>query len=364
MIEERFWLLVSLRQSGEATAKELKELEDYLLTHPVQQYQADLLDSIWRAGHSYTEKQKELAFNRHMQRLSNHLSEPVLQYETAESEAPKRKSSVYRKLTWVTGIAASILLVWMLAFNHFDQPSSADTAKAQNTIMTKRGSKSKIQLPDGTEVWLNADSRITYNENFQGKIREVTLSGEAFFDVVKDPERPFVIHTDVIDIKVLGTAFNVRSYADERITETSLIRGSVEVTLRRTLEKYKLEPNDKLIVDNPSVGIDKNLVKEKKKTLADPAKLVKVKFEEKESTACETLWTKGKLAFDQEPLEEIARMLERWYDVKVQVDPRIRHIQYTGVFEDEGIDQVLRALKLSDHGFTYSINKKEVTIKP
>src|SRR4029078_631833 len=100
-----------------------------------------------------------------------------------------------------------------------------------NTVSTKRGSKSKVQLPDGTQVWLNADSRIAYNEKFQGNLREVTLEGEAYFDVVRDEKRPFVIHTAAIDIKVLGTAFNVRSYANEKNTETSLIRGSIEVTL-------------------------------------------------------------------------------------------------------------------------------------
>src|SRR5205085_10891901 len=89
---------------------------------------------------------------------------------------------------------------------------------AQNTVMTKPGSKSKLQLPDGTQVWLNSDSKITYGESFMGATREVQLSGEAYFDVVKDKEHPFIIHTQSIDLKVLGTAFNVRSYANEKNT--------------------------------------------------------------------------------------------------------------------------------------------------
>lgn len=367
MTEERFWLLLSLKLSGEATPQELAELETCIQEFPEKSYQADKMDILWQSKHTSPGIEKEAAFNKHMQRLSNHFSEPVLQFETAEINGVHEERNsypLYKKIAWITGIAASLLLVWFLGFNSPALPKP-DNSKAQNTITTKRGNKSNIRLPDGTEVWLNADSKITYNENFQGDIREVTLSGEAFFDVVKDRDRPFVIHTDVIDIKVLGTAFNVRSYADEKITEASLIRGSVEVTLRSNQKKYTLEPNDKLVIDHPVIVNDPGIaVRKKEKATTELAKLVKVKFEEKEKSASETLWTRGKLAFDEEPMEEIALMLERWYDVKVNVDDRVRKEQYSGVFEDEGLEQVLRALKLSDHGFNYTINKKEVTIRP
>ena len=372
MTEERFWLLVSLKLSGEALSEELAELETYLQKHPERKFQAERVNALWLATTKTTPSHKEISFNKHMQRLSNHLSEPVLQYESIDTndvipDEKNRSSSIYKKLAWVTGIAASLLIFWFVIF---DSPANtkADEAKAQNTISTKRGSKSKIQLPDGTEVWLNADSKITYNENFQGDIREVHLSGEAFFDVVRDETRPFVIHTNVIDVKVLGTAFNVRSYADEKNTETSLIRGSVEVTLRSNPEqKYTLKPNDKLTVDNnmakaltPDAIPDKKINENNQVALSI---LGKVKFNENESSASETLWVKNKLAFDKEPMEEIALKIERWYDVKVIIDERIKKEDFTGTFEGESLQQVMQALQLSGK-FRYSINKKEVTIRP
>ena len=103
-------------------------------------------------------------------------------------------------------------------------------------------------------AWLNADSKLTYDENFRGDYREVSLEGEAFFDVVKDKTRPFIIHTKTLDIRVLGTAFNVSAYESEKNTETALFRGSVEVTLHNNPEKkIVLKPNEKLMVNNKSL---------------------------------------------------------------------------------------------------------------
>jgi ferric-dicitrate binding protein FerR (iron transport regulator) len=215
-------------------------------------------------------------------------------------------------------------------------------------------------LPDGTQVWLNADSRIAYNENFQGGIREVSLEGEAYFDVVRDEKRPFIIHTTAIDIKVLGTAFNVRSYANEKNTETSLIRGSIEVTLVKSLDKKKiiLKPNEKLIVNNNQELLQSTNHNEPVMTLG------KVNYNNHDKTAVETSWVKNKLSFDQESLENIALKLERWYDVKIEIkDSNLKNELYTGFFEDKSLQEVMEALKISAGGeFNYSIEGKELTI--
>ena len=96
---------------------------------------------------------------------------------------------------------------------------------AQNTVSTRKGSKSNVQLPDGTMAWLNADSKLIYDENFRGDFREVSLEGEAYFDVVKDKTKPFIIHTKAIDIRVLGTAFNVRAYETEKEYGNFIVQG-------------------------------------------------------------------------------------------------------------------------------------------
>ncbi|MGN6293193.1 MAG: FecR family protein [Chitinophagaceae bacterium] len=374
MTEERFWLLFSARLSGEATPEELAELGAFLQENPDAHLRTGMIENIWSVNPSLSEDYKEAAFNKHLQRMSNHFSEPVLQYESEEiPEEPviekKPRRAVYRVIGWVSAVAAACVLGWY-AYCYFPFGNEdANIAQAQNTVSTKKGSKSKIQLPDGTQVWLNADSKITYNENFQDKLREVQLTGEAFFDVVRDESRPFIIHTNVIDVKVLGTAFNVRSYADEKNTETSLIRGSVEITLRNNPDKkIILKPNDKLIVDNmeakeetASVNIVPNKQRSNRPSLLT---LRKVSFRENESSALETLWVKNKLAFDAEAMEDIALKIERWYDVKViMTDNRIKKTEYSGIFENENLEQLMEALQLTGN-FHYRINKKEVTIWP
>jgi len=292
-----------------------------------------------------------------MQRLSSHLSDPVLQYETIET---KDRRPLYRKLAWITGIAATIVFAFFL-FTSIVPSKRSVKHNAENTVSTKRGSKSKIQLPDGTQVWLNADSRIAYNENFQGNLREVSLQGEAYFDVVRDEKRPFVIHTQAIDIKVLGTAFNVRSYENEKNTETSLIRGSIEVTLIKSQDKKKiiLKPNEKLIVNN-----NQELLETSNRHNEPVMTLGKLNYNKMDKSAVEVFWVKNKLAFDQETLENIALKIERWYDVKVEIrDNELKNELYTGFFEDKSLQEVMEALKISAGGeFNYSIEGKLLSI--
>ena len=366
MDQDRFWELISLKMAGEATAAELTELEQLVREHPEEGARVEALELIWKAKEEAVQPGRKEAFNKHLQRLSHHLSEPVLQYEQPEvtEEIPetgqKEKSrGIVRKLLGAAAVAAA--LIW--AFFYFNAGPSAvtDPVNARNTVSTKKGSKSKVQLPDGSQVWLNADSRIVYNENFRGSVREVELSGEAYFDVVRDESRPFIIHTPTIDVKVLGTAFNVRSYADEMNTETSLIRGSVEITLLKSADQRKiiLKPNDKLIVRNEEAV---TRPAQQQQVKAPVMTLDKISYQQTDKNAVETLWVMNKLAFDDEPLAAIARKLERWYDVRVIIaDEALKKESYTATFEDKTLKEVMDALRTGG-GFDYSINKKEVFI--
>jgi len=376
MTEEQAWQLIILKLSGEATPAQLAELDAALQQHPEYGANLQLLQSAW-----YNKKQREPldtsdSFNRHLQRLSNHLSDEALKYEHPEpvtgtppviAEGNNNKS-IYRRLAAAGAIAASLTIGIVLLYNREGKTTpAAAPAAAENLVSTRNGSKTKLQLPDGTEVWLNSGSRISYGNDFTGATREVTLKGEAFFDVVKDPARPFIIHTDAIDIKVLGTAFNVRSYPEEKITETALIRGSVEITLRRSPDKrIVLKPSEKLIVKNDSTSVQEN---KEKDALAKPSPLLsltKVHYVDRtrDSSTLEMLWTKNKLVFDGETLQEVALKLERWYGVHVAIQSdKLKNTEYNGVFEDENISEVLYALQLTGN-FNYSIKKKEVIIRP
>lgn len=361
MQEERLWLLVSLKFAGEATSAELEELAALLKEHPEAYFQMELLEKYWNTDPP-AEKNTDLSYNKHLQRLSNYLSEPPLQYEKADP-VPKsyhnRRISI--KLFWATGIAALLLLSFL--FIYYINSGKKLQPIAQNSVSTKPGSKSKLQLPDGSEVWLNVDSRITYNENFAGNIREVYLDGEAYFDVVKDKTRPFVIHTKSVDIKVLGTAFNVRSYADETNTETALIRGSVEITvLNDPGKKIILKPSEKLVVQN--AGATQEAEPAKAKEEKPLLSITKVHYLVNDSTSVETSWIKNKLAFEAETLEQVAMKLERWYDIHIVItDDQLKDVKYTGLFEEESVTEVMNALKLTGN-FNYTIDRKEIEIRP
>jgi transmembrane sensor len=370
--EEDFWLLASLKLSGEATEEELTKLAKLIQQNPEMGLRLEMLAGMWKQRLAGNASDKKGVFERHLKRLSSQVSVQALQYEEASAgDLPaERGGSVsvfqkYRNLLWAGGVAASILVWWLFFFTDAEK-NKPGIKLAQNTVYTKRASKSKIHLPDGTEVWLNADSKITYNEKFQGDFREVQLSGEAYFDVAKDIRHPFIIHTQTMDIKVLGTSFNVRSYPNERTTETALVRGSVEITLRNNPEKkIILKPNEKLAVENggktelhnPPPG---------KKDAGDDLKLTvgKLHYSHVDTAAIETLWVKNKLAFDGEPLEQIALVLERWFDVKIIVaGDKLKSKKYSAVFDGETLPEVMRALQLTG-GFQYSIKKNEVIIQP
>ncbi|MHA4809164.1 FecR family protein [Flavitalea flava] len=374
MQEDRFWLLVSLKLSGEATPEELSELDALLQASPEMGLKLDMLNNIWREKHPGLSVRKEEALNKHLLRLSNHFAKPALQYETIseveELVFPEDPVRLIPKKRWLwTTIGAAAAIIGLVVLFSLDGSIKEKKEIAQNTVSTKPGSKSKIQLPDGTQVWLNADSRITYNENFQGagNSREVQLTGEAYFDVAKDKDHPFIIHTSSIDVNVLGTSLNIRSYTNEKNTETVLIRGSIEVTLRNHPDKkIILKPNEKLVVKNEKAVVSSALAKtdQKEEDGKKPIMIVgKVHFQKKDSTASEVMWVKNKLVFDGESLEEVVLKIERWYNVKVRItDESLKSTQYSGVFEDESLKQVMEALRLTGN-FRYLINKKEVIIK-
>jgi transmembrane sensor len=365
MEEEKFWQLLSVKLTGEATEEELCALEQLLLDNPGLGLHAQVLVQMWESSNAALPA-NELFFNRHLQRMSLQpdgiAAVPLAGPESTAEARPARK--IKKIIFQLAGIAAVIsgLVIWYNT-GFMAQPGKKKNVNAWNTVSTRRGSKSTVQLPDGTVAWLNAESRLSYNENFQGDIREVSLEGEAYFDVVKDKSRPFIIHTRTIDIRVLGTAFNVRAYPSEHNTETSLFRGSVEVTLHNNPEKkIVLRPNEKLMVNNG--GNEPVSGRKDNKRRDINIQVGKVHFQARDSTAWETGWIKNKLVFDAETLEEVAGKIERWYDVKVILpeDQELRHTQFSGVFDNETLSEVMEALKITGN-FRYNINKNAVTIR-
>ena len=236
---------------------------------------------------------------------------------------------------------------------------------AKNEINTKYGSKTNLVLPDGTKVWLNAGSNMTYDKDYGINVREVNLTGEAYFDVVKNAKKPFIIHTSKINIKVLGTAFNVRCYPDEKNTETSLVRGSLEVTIKDRKEKFILKPNEKLIVSNKEVRPEKENIPVEKTTPAQPVDMVELSHLSvlpQDNSIVETSWVNNKLVFRSETFEEVALKMERWYAVPVVFkEEKLKAKKFTGIFENETIEQALAAMQLTT-AFSYKITNEQIII--
>ncbi|MEJ8841127.1 FecR domain-containing protein [Lacibacter sp. H375] len=247
--------------------------------------------------------------------------------------------------------AAIIVAGLFVTINYFI--GGRDNSKTYAAVY---GERKNIQLPDGSVVTLNAGSNIKINENYGIATRDVYLEGEAFFEVKHDITRPFIVHTPAMDVKALGTAFNVKAYLNEKNTEASLISGLVEVTLKENNNvKMLLYPNQKIEWQNGNANtLNNNLTTASKDTYVTdslPKKLVVTSTGDIKEIA----WKENKLMFDDEEFHNIAILLERWYGAKINFkDTTICHYRFTGTYEKEDLNTVLDYLKESKH-FNYTI---------
>lgn len=211
---------------------------------------------------------------------------------------------------------------------------------AMQTITVPAGQRVNVDLPDGSNVWLNAGSRMQYPTAFMKGKREVTLDGEAYFEVTHHEKSPFVVHTSVMDVEVLGTKFNVEAYSKRKVFETSLMEGKVRV---------KSPLNEKVsMVLSPHY----------KTTLKD-GKLVVSRIDDYNVYR----WKEGLYCFKNKAFAEIMRDLERYYDLRIQMDnPRIAGVVLTGKFRiSDGLDYALRVLQ-NDVSFSYRRDKENDVI--
>lgn len=227
-------------------------------------------------------------------------------------------------------IAAIFILAFTLAYTFLLDKSVTEPASMQ-TIFVPPGQRAELTLTDGTKVWLNAKTTFTFPNKFTADGRNVTLDGEGYFDVTKDPQKPFIVKTKQYDIKVLGTEFNVTAYSASSNFETSLIRGAVEVSSSTSQAKMTLQPNTRTYVEN---GILKKGVIEHDTYF---------------------LWKEGLICFYDEPVDKMIEKLELYYDVKIDVQNKeLLRNRYSGKFRTkDGVEHVLKVLQLNNK-FTYT----------
>lgn len=360
MTENRYWNLFAKKLSGEATAEEIRELENLIKANPDLVYSAEIIENLWRLNYPETSLyDSELAFELHVTNLKSQGID-LAGVKTPSSLPGDDPFRPKKKRNWLAVSAAlAILFVAGFMWRYSSKETAPVPQKNYSEVSTRFGSKTKLVLPDSSVVWLNAGSTLTYNENFGMTSRTTTLSGEAYFDVKKSTI-PFIINANGLHIKVLGTAFNVKSYPNEKTTETSLVRGRVEVTHdRRPGEVFILKPDEKLVISNEEEEKGQEAGAPQK---TEPKVLLSSLTHSDDNTIIETSWVENKLVFQDEPFEEVARKMERWYNVAITIkDENIARLRLTGTFENENIRQALAALKIA-FPFNFTMTENDIII--
>ncbi|NSL89751.1 FecR family protein [Chitinophaga solisilvae] len=277
---------------------------------------------------------------------------------TARRKQPRMK--IFSLNTWMKrGAAAAV--VFLLAAGSWVYLRNSNPYQLQ--LATSTGKVQQLTLPDGSRVWLNASSELQYNNWQPGKPREVMLKGEAFFEVAQRSSEPFIIHTHTVDIRVLGTSFNVKAYADDAHTETTLVEGKVAVTLKKENNRtVQLTPSQKLVVYNKPAKATE--IKPVHQRIHDTVSysIQPVHPISGDSNLAEAAWRERRLVFFDQSFEDIAAALHRWYGVTVIFNEvTMKKARFTGNFRDEALPRVMMALQLSSP-FNYYISNDTLMI--
>lgn len=348
MMRDRLWILLAKKASGEIDAEELTELQDLLQRSEEAGFNGELMEELWQTPLLPAQADDAEAYNWE-----------AVSAGIEAKEAHVESITAYRK--WGL-IAASVVLLVTTGLGGYwwalrSRVAQADTA---NTISTRPDTRSRITLPDGTAVWLNSDSRMTYNKAFGERKREITLEGEAFFDVARKADVPLVVHARGLDIHVLGTSFNVMAYPADSLVTASLIQGSVELSASsRPGWRVLLQPAHKISVPvnrlaDSAVG--------KSQVHPDAPGVSTLLPEPHSQIVPEVSWVDNKLVFYREPFGTLADRMDRWYRVHIRIeDEPLKRVTLTGVFEKESLQQALTALQLGCR-FHYAIMGDTVTI--
>lgn len=238
-------------------------------------------------------------------------------------------------------IAASILIPVLIISTVYFYKEMDHYKQIPNIVSVNKGQRAGITLPDGTIVHLNSESKLTYTPNFNGKLREVVLEGEAFFEVTPNKEKPFIVKTSVFDVEVLGTSFNVSVYNDENIVETALMEGKVKLTMQGCPSKpVYLTPSQKFIYSR-----------------SDRQGTISIMEGD-----TELAWKQGILAFSAEPLEEVFRKIERWYGVTMHYDKEsLVNDNFTGQFKMISIQEMMNILRMH-YNLKFKIENNDIYI--
>lgn len=329
---------------GEATNKEEREILEWVGRSQENEKYFVMLNNLWLSQNISDKKASEKEL------------EEIVRLTTG-----KRSSN--RRFGKYLSYAAAAVIILSLGLNYLFFSGAVSTGNKQDKpvrmaylpteykheIYTEKGVKAKVTLPDGSQVWLNSDSRMIYPDRFESDIREIDFSGEAYFDVVKDSLRPLVINTNKdFKVKVLGTKFNLKSYDNDAEARTTLYSGSVNIVSKVPGGKLK-EGKEVVTILKP---LESCIIREKQNP-------INIKPENPEK---QTAWKDGRIIFESTPMAETIKILERWHGVEFEVrDKSVYTFDITARFKSESIVQIMEMIKYCAL-IDYSIDSNKVVL--
>ncbi len=312
--------------NGEMPNAERKELEKWIYENEDNLKYFNEIKTIYDAAHG--ELNNIAQTDREWQRLVDRIN-----FER------KKRFNLFKLYRNVAAILLIPLLGLGLFYYYGTKSDSAGYGNMDLVVVTPAGQKSELILPDSTRVWLNSGSRLSYSSFGADGVRKVNLEGEGYFEVKKDSKHPFIVSTKDYNVKVLGTKFNVRSYAGDGMTETLLEEGKVAISFSDG-RRYELIPGQM------ASGGDKGKLK--------------IENVKPENVVC---WKNNVLRFNNTPLREMAPMLEHWYGVKINVKnmDKVAGKRFTMTIKTESLKETLQLMKYVIP-LKYSINGENVEI--
>ena len=316
--------LIEYIKGGITSESETVEILDWIESSPENQKQYNQLKNLWViTGLDHPEL----------------LALPVFSF-------PKDKQFRFHKSQFVSFMkyAAVFFLAFVLgSLTHYfmNRNENNELSSLYNTIDVPYGQRSQITLYDGTKVWLNSGTKFRYPVAFSSKTRDVYIEGEAFFDVVQNKNHPFLVYAGQLKVEVLGTLFNVCAYPDDDEIMATLEEGSINAINTVDGKSVIIKPGEQLILNCAT-----NLLNQ-----------------QKVNTELYTSWKENLLKFENAPFDEVVKKMERWYDVKINVDAKINtNERYTMTIKTESLREMLQLVSRTTK-IKYEIEENMVVLK-
>lgn len=305
------YTIITKYLAGEASEPEIQEIFSWMEADPENRKKLVQYKKVWALTARANENQDKI-------------------WNDIAKEQTNRKSRFFTYTKWIKYAAAVLLIFAMGAVFQYlvsEKPVNIPTYLSDTRISVPAGQMSNVVLPDGTSVQLNSGSTLLYSANFNSGERIVSLEGEAFFDVAEDRLHPFQVKTKLLDFRVYGTSFNVLAYPDDREVNTTLIEGSLGVFSKTGVEFTRLVPGENI-------------------EYKDDTKEFQVS---KVNVDLYTSWKSGLITFRNESLREIARKIERWYNVEIIIkNEKLADELYMGtIMKNKPVDQILEVFRLT-----------------